>query len=296
MAGSAFTDKLYRAMKDGKDLEVQALIETNRVALREGGKGPDTCVASPLISAVFSERADYLQALLDAGADPDTRDLSRKGSSYNMRALEAALWFRRRDMERILLDAGANEDFGTYLFRRNSKLVRAALKEAPALLESNYIRHDYTLLHVAATLASAPLTKLFVKAGLDPNATDGDGHAPLRYAARNEPCLDVMEALVDAGADVNHASRTGITALTAACRHDDSLPSVHWLLEQGADPNLVPKNGVSALMKAAGNRVTEMARLLLEHGADPEFVGKKGESALDVARRRKATEIVALLE
>ncbi len=201
MGGGAFEAKLDRAMKDGKDAEGQALIQ-ERAPL--GGLGMDGCIASPLISAVFAERADYLEALLAAGADPNQRDLSRKGSSYNLRALEAALWFEREDLARILLAHGATKDFGTHLLGRDVKRVRKAIAADRALLEANYVRHDYTLLHVAALIGDAPLAELFVELGLDPNAVDGDGHAPLRYAARNEPCVDVLDVLGAAGADINH--------------------------------------------------------------------------------------------
>ena len=292
MGGEGLASRLYRAMKDGRDAEVKRLIADHRADLNTG---PEGCVAAPLISAVWSERLDYLQALLDAGADPDVRDLGRQGSSHNLRALEAALWFEREDMAAALRAAGATPDFGTTLFSRDVEGVRAAVEADPELLGRAYIRHDYTLLHVGANLSHAGLTRLFLELGLDPNATDGDGHGPLRYAARNKPALDVVQTLVEGGADVNHASHTGITALTATCRHAQSLPTVRWLLEHGADPNRVPKNRVSALMKAAGNRVPEMVRLLLEHGADPDYVGKNGETAADVARRRRAEEVLAVL-
>ena len=288
-----FGELLYRAMKDGDDRAFDDLVGASPERLNESDDG---CGATPLISAVFCERIDCLRALIEAGAQVDQRDTSVCGSSYRLRALEAAHWFDRDDMVQVLVDAGAAEDFGTRVFRGDVDAVRQDLDADPALLQGAYIHPHFTLLHVAAEVDSADLARLFVERGLEVDAEDGDGHTALRYAARNEPSLDLLDALVEAGANVDHTSRTGITALTAACRHAESLPTVRRLLELGADPNLVPKNRVSGLMKAAGNRVPEMVELLLAHGADPTYRGKAGESALDVARRRRSDAVVTLLE
>ena len=291
-AQETFANALYRAMKDGKQERFRELLESAAGRLDQAS---DDCIALPLISAVFCERIDFLRALIEAGADLDGRDMSHKGSSYNLRALEAALWFDRSDMEQLLLQAGASEDFGTHVFRGDVQRVRSSLDVDPELLQSAYIHPHFTLLHVAAEIDSADLTRLFLERGIEADAEDADGHTALRYAARNQPALDVVDALVEGGADVNHRSRTGITALSAACRHRESLPTVRRLLELGADPNLVPKNRVSPLMKAAGNRVAEMVELLLAHGAERDYRGKGGEAALDVAQRRNAHDIAALL-
>ena len=281
---------LYRAMKSGDRASFQELLRLG--GFETSGAGP---IAAPLIAAVFCERPDFLRELLAAGADVNYRDTSEQGSSFRLRALEAALWQGEDEMVEIISDAGACEDFGTLVFQANAKAVDAELERDPTLCNSAYIHPHFTLLHVAADIDAADLIRVLVAHGLDPNARDADGHAPLRYAARNSPCIDVCEALLDAGADVNAVSETGITALSSACRHEESLPTIEFLLTRGADPNLVPKNRVSPLMKAAANRSVRSVALLIEHGADPDFVGKNGESALDVARRRKATEVVRRL-
>ena len=281
---------LFRAMKDDDRTSFERLLSLG--GFETSGAGP---IAAPLISAIFCERPDFLRALLDAGAEVDYRDMSQRGSSFRLRALEAALWQGDEDMVQIILDAGATEDFGSLVFRADAQAVDAALEQDPHQLQSAYIHPHFTLLHVAADIDGADLVRVLVKRGLDPNARDADGHAPLRYAARNSPCIDVCAALLDGGADVNAASKTGITALSSACRHEESLPTVEFLLSRGANPNLVPKNRVSPLMKAAANRSAPMARLLLGHGADRDFVGKAGETALDVARRRNAEDVIRVL-
>ena len=66
---------LYRAMKDGEDAEVARLLSAPDRQLDVSPGGP---VALPTISAVLSERTDYLKALLDAGAAVNGRELSPK--------------------------------------------------------------------------------------------------------------------------------------------------------------------------------------------------------------------------
>lgn len=280
-------------MKDGVDAAFARLVSDRPLELNVV---TDDAFALPLVSAVFCGRRDCARDLIRAGADVNGRDSSRKGSSYNLRALEAALWQDEEEIESLLLESGATEDFGTLVFRGDATAVREAIEKEPAFLESAYIHPGFNLLHIAAEIDSAELAIVLMESGLDPNATDDEGHAPLRYASRNEPSLEVLEALITGGADVNLCSATGITALTAACRHEESLPTIRRLLELGADPNLVPKNRVSALMKAAGNRAPEMVEVLLAGGADPDYRGKGGETALDVARRRKASRVIEILE
>lgn len=292
MNAPEFAGALYRAMKDGDDASFDRLMGAHSDLLDVDDAGH---IAAPLISAVFCERLDCLKRMLAAGADPNKRSTSRKGSSYRLRALEAAYWMDEAEMVEELLKAGSVEDFGAAVFRGDADAVAAALDQDAERLRETYIHTRFSLLHVAAEIDSVSLVELLVARGLDVDIEDGDGHTALRYASRNEPSLAVLEALLAHGADVDHASKTGISALTSACRHAESLPTVERLLRAGADPNIVPKNRVSALMKAAGNRVEPMVRLLLEHGADPLYEGKGGETALDVARRRKADAIVAIL-
>ena len=288
-----FVGQLYRFMKDGDTNRFcQALRDNPASALNLPADG---CVAPVLISAVFAERVDYLEELLKAGADPNLRDTSTKGSAHNLCALHAALWFERVDMATLLRDYGAAEDFGTAVFSRDIEAVRRQLQANPDLIASAFMRSTFTLLHVAANLGHQGLTELFLEAGLDPRQTEADGHAPLYYAARNSPAIGVMEALVTAGAEVNAASNTGLTALSAACRRTQSLESVIWLLKRGANPNLIPKDKNSPLLRAVRLKNTPMVQALLNAGADPNYAGKKGETAIAIAEKKQATEILALL-
>jgi ankyrin repeat protein len=284
---------LYRAMKDGEDAEVKRLLASPDRMIDAPAGGP---IALPLISAVLSERIDYLVAVLDAGAEVDVRELSPRSSTYRLRALEAALWSGEDEMVQLLLERGALPDFGTHVFRCDVPAVSKAIDADASLLEERFLRPTYTLLHVAADLSDAGLIKEFARRGVDPCEVDADGHAPLRLAARNEPALEALDALLDAGADVNAASKTGITALTAAVRFDECMPTVARLLERGADPSQAMKDGTTPLMKAASNRLPDAIRLLLKHGAVPLAKNKKGQTALDLAKKRRCAAAIELLQ
>ena len=255
----------------------------------------DGCIAPPLISAVICERLDYLETLLKAGADPAQVDVSTRTSAHNMNALHAALRTGDRAMEALIREYGAGDDFGTAVFSCNHKQVVAYLNKQPDLLESAFIRPSFTLLHVAADIGDPELTKIFLEAGIDPRQSDADGHAPLRFAARNSPAIEVMELLLQYGADVNAASKTGITALSAASHSNDSLPAVLWLLQNGAEPNLVPKDLNTPLLRATRLKNTAMVQALLEHGADANHQGKNGETAISIAKKKNAGDILVLL-
>jgi hypothetical protein len=260
MASKGPVGLLYRAMKDDDHRAFERILKKHPDVVAEGADG---CIAAPLISAVWSGQPKYLRRLLEAGADVHARDLSTQGSSHNLRAIDAAWWFWNKEMLAICTEYGARTDFGTRIFRRDAKAVGKDLARKQELIHSHYLVVSYSLLHVAAVLSHAGLTQLFLDHGLDASAVDSAGHTALRYAARNDPCLDVMEALISAGCDLNQQSKTGITALTAACRHRESLPSVEWLLE---------------------------------HGADPGYRGARKETAVDIAHRKQSKPILDLLK
>ena len=67
-ASDSWGHALYRAMKDGEEAEVRRLLAASERQLDAPAGGS---IALPLISAVLSERVDFLVAVLDAGAAVD---------------------------------------------------------------------------------------------------------------------------------------------------------------------------------------------------------------------------------
>jgi uncharacterized protein len=109
--------------------------------------------------------------------------------------------------------------------------------------------------------------KLFLAAGMDPNAKDGRGNTALLWAAA-EGHVPIIDALLKAKANVNEKDRDGVTALSwAAARGNKDV--VHLLLAKGADAEAVNR----AFVGAAKNQHHEVLRILLARGADVKKVG-----------------------
>ncbi len=119
---------------------------------------------------------------------------------------------------------------------------------------------------------NAPLMRLLLKSGADPNAPDSP------WAGRLLPLMAVPRVgrptgqglaflLIAYGADVNARSRDGNTALTWAADKGD-LPLVRLLLKDGAQVNAVNHAGHTALWFAYTNGDGPLRTLLLAQGAD----------------------------
>lgn len=108
--------------------------------------------------------------------------------------------------------------------------------------------------------------KLFLRAGMDPGATDDEGSTALMQAAWKGH-TKVVAALLKAGADVNQRKGRHSALLSAASGgHIDSL---RILLDKGPDAEVID----DAFVEAVKTRHHEIARVLAERGADVKKVG-----------------------
>src|SRR5579862_2901095 len=117
-----------------------------------------------------------------------------------------------------------------------------------------------------ARLGKTDAIKLFLDAGMNPNAKDSRGLTALIWGAAGG-YTDIVKALLDKGADVNATSKIGWTALMSAAfnGHTDTLLV---LLTKGAKVNAKTNSGETVLMFAAQNGNTETVQTLLAKGAD----------------------------
>jgi len=108
-------------------------------------------------------------------------------------------------------------------------------------------------------------TKLFLAAGISPDARDEEGATVLMQAVQAGD-LRIIEALLSNGADVNARVTNNSTALHLAMLVGNN-DSGRLLIRKGADVNAGNNEGETPLMIAALKGYPENVKLLLDAGA-----------------------------
>lgn len=133
------------------------------------------------------------------------------------------------------------------------------------------------------------------------NTENVDGLTPLGYASHYGQA-DAVRTLLDHGADVNAISHSKIsfipsnTALHASLAGERSSEVIRLLLEHGASCSILDSDGQNALHSAAFHTdQAELIQLLLQHGADPNVLNAAGQTALDIATERGNTSTASYL-
>lgn len=143
-----------------------------------------------------------------------------------------------------------------------------------------------------AGAGDASAVRLYLKAGMDPNATLADGSTALSAAAFNGRA-SVVTMLLDGGARIVDASgeRSALYSATLARRND----IVKLLLDRHPDREAIDAAFVIAMRRKVGvpTRNDEGARLLAASGADVRRVAPKVFDALWMENRGDADAVVA---
>lgn len=182
---------------------------------------------------------------------------------------------------------------------RSDDFVRAAtaLLDAGASANSGFWEDGHqprpeweSVLYGAAGVAHhAPLTRLLLDRGADPNDEEVPYHAPegwdnaalvhiLESGRVTEDSLAMMllrkadwhdlegiRLILDHGGDPNRKGRWGKTPLDHALRSDNALSIIELLLDRGADPT-IESQGVSAVAKAARHGRGDVLALFARRG------------------------------
>ncbi|CAH0728375.1 unnamed protein product, partial [Brenthis ino] len=204
---------------------------------------------SPLHYAVLSDAPEVVNALLEAGACPDTPQV------FTETPLHVAASLGSASCMKLLLDAGADvrAAFGP---GRATALHLAAVDghaECAILLLEHGAHIDWpnsrgqTSLHLAALAQSVEVVELLVSKRADVRARDIDGRTPLHGAiVRGARACDVARMLLAVGADPNAPDNFGYTPVHIAALNEFSA-CVLLLLDYGGDVTLRTNGGVSAL-------------------------------------------------
>lgn len=255
----------------------------------------------PIFCAAESGSSECVQLLLDAGADPNTRDSSNATPLMYASSPEVA---------RILLSAGADLqavdesdadvlqvmledccDIGVCAHDRlaTARILIEAGSDIHRINESGWSRLDS-----AAFRRNADAVEFLISMGAKVDSRDCNGSSPLHKicwqgelddSETNQACEKIIRMLVSSGAPIDATDDGLNTPLHEAASGDwGNQTAIHTLLELGADPNPVNTEGDTPLMLAAARAEVECIKALLEAGADPMLKNNSGKTALEMAK------------
>ncbi|MYC98390.1 MAG: hypothetical protein F4X13_03885 [Gammaproteobacteria bacterium] len=270
-------------------------------ALLDAGANPDILTGTGAASLHFAAEADALEvvnALVGHGADVNVRD----GYSSRTPAMFAAARNSAGALQ-ALLDAGADPDLvsDTRDFseieaadreeRTRRQRIREAEKdpepeEEPGAQRPGQGRGGFPGAGAGqGNEPEIPPDGPKVLSSIEQIGIQG-GFSPLHYAVRNGQA-DAMRVLVDGGADINLPSADQSSPLLLATINGN-YDLARTLLEAGADPNLLSDDGAGPLFAALNiewslrtwypqpqafrqqeTDYLELMKLLLDAGADP---------------------------
>lgn len=249
-----------------------------------------------LLWAVPISPLEVIQALLNAGADPNIR--AEMNYVLGDTALMAAASAKRPEVVRALLEKGAEvnrsdqERRGTPLLysikEHNLETVKILLEHGADVNVRDW--RQETALMIAAQDGNSDLVPLLLERGAAINAANKDGETALMAAASGDH-PDIAQFLLDKGANAQARDRQGNTALTYAAERGKTDPISVLLLKRGvrvglldavffgdaatvqshlaagANPNSQTTWQKTALMIAAAKADVGIVKALLEKGA-----------------------------
>jgi ankyrin repeat protein len=250
---------------------------------------------TPLLEAVWADRADLVRMLIERGADVTARHSDGGSTPLDYAALRG-----NNNIASLLLRAGARPDeaaLGLAAVRDNAEIARSLIEAGATasseafdeavrhrslsvlgVLLSKNSAHMPELLNTALRRGDTAIVAWLAERGADVNRRDQFGATPLHDAAAGGNAA-MLRVLLDHGAQIDAVtsdSRTTALYEAAAMGRTDA---VTVLLERGADPNLLEKSGHRALHAALAGGFTSTAEVLRKHGArDDSLTARKNSS------------------
>jgi ankyrin repeat protein len=248
-AFSQSPDKLQDSLKHA---EIFTAIRSGETAPLQNflgqGISPDDSVDhySLLMIASMSGTVDQMKLLVDRGAHVN----------YMNKDSLTALWVATPDQEKtyFLLDHGAD----IYAVGKGGRtlLAKLALMPGSSDLIRLFIRkgmdpktHNPNNILIKNALFSADTSNLliFLNVGLDPNAPDELGNAPILDACL-AGCFPTVKMLIDHGGDINATEKKDhyTPLMNTTCAGDEE--GTAYLIAKGADMKPLDSRNYSALM------------------------------------------------
>lgn len=242
-----------------------------------GRTGRFASVASPLYIACEKEHVDVAKRLLDAGAKMCFED-AEDGSSH---ALLGAVRGGSLSVVNMLLQAGADPDARRVSkeYGELTALSQACMGEnldiVVSLLNAGANVHKYSHLdehheppiHTASRLGTAEIVRVLGQHGANPDEQVQEGWTALHKAARRG-CADIVKVLVkDLQANTSLAIINGSKSTHTAAQWN-KFECLRILMESGLDLNAPNESGKTPLHWAVEGQAVQTVQWLLENGGD----------------------------
>ena len=209
---------LFDAIKAGKADEVNRLIRENPALL----KTRDASGASPLLIAIYHQKADIARALADAAGTIDMFEAAALGRVDRIKQL---------------------------------------LREDPSLA-SAYAPDGFPPVGLAAFFGHIDAVKTLIAAGADIHAAARNGlKVQAIHAAVASKNLDIVRTVLEAGADPNAAQQQGFRPMHES-GSSGSRELAELLMKYGGDPTLKNDEGKSTITFAREKGHAEFANWL----------------------------------
>ena len=188
-------------------------------------------IMTPLMHAVFYERIDVIDCLIEHGCDINFQN------NYGSTALHFACDWR---------DISINRDI----------IERLIANGASGLLKNDY---GNTALHnVAAFVNDVNIIHLLLIIS-DPNSINKRGRNPLMIGCQWNKNIEIISALINVTYDINFQDTRGQTALFHCCYDNNNHEAMKLLFSSGANPLIQNNNGKTPhdLANEEGKRIID---------------------------------------
>ncbi|KAL2211279.1 ankyrin [Sarocladium strictum] len=285
LADNSFTDRheaIYAAIRDDNIVDLERLLAAGPAVhlVRAGGFGDDLRTASgwsyPLHLASWLGNLDAVRKLLDAGADPTTRERIPFGEGYDVTPLYLAIENGHRAIVKTLWEAGAAADSMVAQTTGRFSYPRLAATAGQAAVVRDLLSWKQWGLEIKLSALEAA-TRCWRFAVVDELLQPGSYfehedlfpalHQAVHYAVSfRQPYADelypevtslqyveqqmLIERLIDAGADPDFYMGDRPPLIRAAEWGPDSLGAVRTLLNNGVNVDLEDQEGNTAFMSS----------------------------------------------